>query len=126
MIMTTTAARGGGYALERRVALWGFPSRSTTRAATPRCAMCALHRARAFICRYRALASYSKEEVCIAFMRVLRGLPYGNATFFTVRRIGEAAASHLLSATPAAGPSADVWVTPHMSGLHHALYAYLI
>jgi hypothetical protein len=30
-----------------------------------------------------------KEEARCQFMRILRTLPYGNATFFTVRRIGE-------------------------------------
>lgn len=35
------------------------------------------------------LAQQTKEDARCAFMRILRTLPYGNATFFAVRRIGE-------------------------------------
>jgi hypothetical protein len=34
---------------------------------------------------------YPKEDARMQFMRILRTLPYGNATFFSVRRIGECA-----------------------------------
>lgn len=40
-------------------------------------------------CRYKVLAQQTKEDARCAFMRILRTLPYGNATFFAVRRIGE-------------------------------------
>eukprot|EP00878_Enallax_costatus_P030168 GHUV01032825.1.p1 GENE.GHUV01032825.1~~GHUV01032825.1.p1 ORF type:complete len:1266 (+),score=433.04 GHUV01032825.1:2206-6003(+) len=37
--------------------------------------------------RYKALAQHTKEDARTQFMRILRTLPYGNATFFAVRRI---------------------------------------
>lgn len=40
-------------------------------------------------CRYKVLAQQTKEDARCAFMRILRTLPYGNATFFAVRRIGK-------------------------------------
>jgi hypothetical protein len=36
---------------------------------------------------YKALAQHTKEDARTQFMRILRTLPYGNATFFAVRRI---------------------------------------
>lgn len=42
-------------------------------------------------CRYKVLAQQTKEDARCSFMRILRTLPYGNATFFAVRRIGESA-----------------------------------
>jgi hypothetical protein len=39
--------------------------------------------------RYKVLAQQTKEDARCAFMRILRTLPYGNATFFAVRRIGK-------------------------------------
>ncbi|KAF8058864.1 KIN14I [Scenedesmus sp. PABB004] len=36
---------------------------------------------------YKALCQHSKEDARTQFMRILRTLPYGNATFFAVRRI---------------------------------------
>lgn len=37
--------------------------------------------------RYRALATFSQEDARQQFLRILRSLPYGNSTFWTVRRI---------------------------------------
>ncbi|GBF96810.1 hypothetical protein Rsub_09666 [Raphidocelis subcapitata] len=37
--------------------------------------------------RYKALAEYSKDEARAQFLRILRTLPYGSSSFFTVRRI---------------------------------------
>lgn len=37
--------------------------------------------------RYRALEQFSKEDARVQFLRILRTLPYGNAVFFTVKRI---------------------------------------
>lgn len=83
-------------------------------------------------CRYKVLAQQTKEDARCAFMRILRTLPYGNATFFAVRRIGECCSSSRRSARqqtslPALlvgrlvpvspclmeGASADVSVTSH-------------
>jgi hypothetical protein len=63
---------------------------------------------RCSLCRYRAYASYTKEEACTAFMRVLRTLPYGNATFFAVRRIGECGIMWLAGRNPARVPCEPV------------------
>jgi hypothetical protein len=46
------------------------------------------------MCRYKVLAQQTKEDARCAFMRILRTLPYGNATFFAVRRIGEQLSLH--------------------------------
>eukprot|EP00877_Chromochloris_zofingiensis_P014605 jgi/Chrzof1/9399/Cz04g01170.t1 len=37
--------------------------------------------------RYKALSLFTKEDARAQFLRILRTLPYGNATFFTVKRI---------------------------------------
>ncbi|KIY99686.1 hypothetical protein MNEG_8273, partial [Monoraphidium neglectum] len=37
--------------------------------------------------RYKALSEFSKEDARSQFLRILRTLPYGSSTFFTVRRI---------------------------------------
>ncbi|KAG0559984.1 hypothetical protein KC19_10G144700 [Ceratodon purpureus] len=37
--------------------------------------------------RYRALAHFSKDDAKQQLLRILRGLPYGNSVFFSVRRI---------------------------------------
>eukprot|EP00775_Hariotina_reticulata_P011897 gene11897-12041_t len=37
--------------------------------------------------RYKALINFTKEDARTQFMRILRTLPYGNATFFAVKRI---------------------------------------
>lgn len=37
--------------------------------------------------RYKALSQFSKDEAKLQFLRIIRSLPYGNALFFTVRRI---------------------------------------
>lgn len=42
----------------------------------------------AVVCpRYKALSLFTKEDARAQFLRILRTLPYGNATFFTVKRI---------------------------------------
>jgi hypothetical protein len=37
--------------------------------------------------RYKALASFSKDDARVQFLRVIRSLPYGNSSFFAVKRI---------------------------------------
>ncbi|KAL6769150.1 hypothetical protein ACKKBF_B17660 [Auxenochlorella protothecoides x Auxenochlorella symbiontica] len=39
--------------------------------------------------RYRALAASSRDEAQAGFLRIIRSLPYGNAAFFTVRKIDD-------------------------------------
>lgn len=37
--------------------------------------------------RYKALSEFSKEDARAQFLRILRTLPYGSSTFFSVKRI---------------------------------------
>lgn len=36
---------------------------------------------------YRSLEHLSKEDARLRFLHILRSLPYGNSTFFPVRRV---------------------------------------
>lgn len=37
--------------------------------------------------RYKALSQFSKDDARVQYLRIIRSLPYGNAIFFTVKRI---------------------------------------
>jgi hypothetical protein len=49
--------------------------------------LCLLHVFPSLLFSYKALMNFTKEDARTQFMRILRTLPYGNATFFAVKRI---------------------------------------
>jgi hypothetical protein len=73
-------------------------------------------------CSYKALSEFSKEDARSQFLRILRTLPYGSSTFFTVKRIEDPIGllpAKLVLGINKRGVHFFRWVAAHqVSGLH--------